>query len=116
MEREDVPARAERAGARLAERLGALDGVADVRGLGLLLGVELDPAVLDGRTAKDIADACLRAGLVLNGITATALRLAPAITISDADLDEGIAILATVLDGDGDGHADDGGGTRSSSS
>jgi 4-aminobutyrate aminotransferase-like enzyme len=68
-----------------------------VRGLGLLLGVELDPGVLGERSAKDIAAACLASGLVLNGITDTALRIAPPITVSEGELDEGVGILATVL-------------------
>ena len=42
MEAEDVPARAERAGDRLAAALASLPGVHEVRGLGLLLAAELD--------------------------------------------------------------------------
>ena len=37
-----MPGRARKAGERLADALGALDGVASVRGLGLLIGIELD--------------------------------------------------------------------------
>jgi acetylornithine/succinyldiaminopimelate/putrescine aminotransferase len=95
----DAPALAAKRSEQLTAKLRALPAVVDVRGLGLLLGVELDPAVLADRSAKDIANACLDAGLVLNGITQTALRLAPPITITDAELDEGIAILAAVLAG-----------------
>jgi 4-aminobutyrate aminotransferase-like enzyme len=50
--------------------------------------------------AKDVATQCLDAGLVLNGITNTALRLAPPLTVSEAELDEGVAILGGVLAGD----------------
>ena len=70
-----------------------------MRGLGLLLGVELDEGVLDGRLAKDVAAQCLDAGLVLNGITNTALRLAPALTVNEHEIDEAIAILGSVLHG-----------------
>jgi acetylornithine/N-succinyldiaminopimelate aminotransferase len=94
----DAPALALERGAQLRERLGAVPGVLGTRGPGLLLGVELDPAVLDGRTAKDVAAACLSAGLVLNGITDTALRLAPPITVSEAEIAEGVGILAGVLE------------------
>ena len=45
--------------------------------LGLLLGAELSAEVLDGRLAKDVANACLDAGLVVNGVTNTAIRFAP---------------------------------------
>jgi predicted acetylornithine/succinylornithine family transaminase len=92
MEAEDVPARATRAGARLTERLSALQGVVSVRGQGLLLGVELD-----GHDARVANAALLDAGLVANAVTPTALRLAPSLLISDAEIDEAVAIIAGVL-------------------
>jgi 4-aminobutyrate aminotransferase-like enzyme len=97
MEDIDAPALAVKRSAHLRDRLATVHGVSDVRGLGLLLGVELDADVLGGRTAKDIASRCLARGLVLNGITDTALRVAPPITISDPEIDEGVSILAAVL-------------------
>jgi acetylornithine/N-succinyldiaminopimelate aminotransferase len=97
MEDIDAPRLAAKRGQQLCDRLLAVRGVADVRGLGLLLGVELDPGVLGERSAKDIATACLASGLVLNGITDTALRIAPPITVREGELDEGVGILATVL-------------------
>jgi acetylornithine/N-succinyldiaminopimelate aminotransferase len=93
----DAPALAAEKGARLAQSLRALPGVATVRGLGLLLGAELSADVLDGRAAKDVANACLDAGLVVNGVTSTAVRFAPPLNISDAHLQEGIDIFAAVL-------------------
>ncbi|HEX7097480.1 MAG TPA: aminotransferase class III-fold pyridoxal phosphate-dependent enzyme, partial [Acidimicrobiales bacterium] len=97
MESIDAPALAEKRGGQLRDRLANVAGVLSVRGMGLLLGVELDPDVLRGRSAKDVAAACLGAGLVLNGVTDTALRLAPPITVSEDELDEGVSILAAVL-------------------
>jgi predicted acetylornithine/succinylornithine family transaminase len=92
MEAEDVPALAARAGARLTERLSALPGVASVRGQGLLLAVELD-----GHDARTVNAALLDAGLVANAVTPTALRLAPSLLISDAEIDEAVALIAGVL-------------------
>ena len=92
MEAEEVPARAARAGARLAERLSVLPGVAGVRGQGLLLAVELD-----GHDARAVNAALLDAGLVANAVTPTALRLAPSLLISDAEIDEAVALIAGVL-------------------
>ena len=92
MEAEDVPARATRAGARLTERLSALPGVASVRGQGLLLGVELA-----GHDARAVNAALLDAGLVANAVTPTALRLAPSLLISDAEIDEAVGLIAGVL-------------------
>jgi acetylornithine/succinyldiaminopimelate/putrescine aminotransferase len=92
MEREDVPARAERAGARLADALAALPGVADVRGLGLLMGVELAE-----RPAGEVVSELLAKGLVVNAVTPTALRLTPSLLVSDDEIDEAVALIAEVL-------------------
>jgi acetylornithine/N-succinyldiaminopimelate aminotransferase len=92
MEAEDVPARAARAGGRLAEGLAVLPGVAGVRGVGLLLAVELD-----GRPAAEVNAALLEAGVVANAVTPTALRLAPSLLISDDEIDELVARVAKVL-------------------
>ena len=102
MEEIDAPACAAVRGAALTSLLAALPGVTAVRGLGLLLAAELDPDVLDGRTGADVARACLDAGLVVNGVTPTALRLAPPLTVTDDELVEGVAILGAVLSEDGE--------------
>jgi acetylornithine/N-succinyldiaminopimelate aminotransferase len=92
MQAEDVPARAARAGARFRERLEGLPGVASVRGLGLLLAVELS-----GRDARDVNRALLDAGVVANAVTPTALRLAPSLLMSDDEIDEATTIIEKVL-------------------
>jgi len=89
----DVPARAAAAGSVLVERLVATPGIAGVRGLGLLIAAELEP----GLEAKAVADACLAAGLVCNAVTGTALRFAPPLLVSEAEIDEAVGILAGVL-------------------
>lgn len=95
LQRLDAPALARRAGGRLMDGLRATPGVAEVRGLGLLIAAELD----EGRDAKAVAAACLDAGLVVNAVTASALRLAPPLTVSDAEIDEAVATLGKVLAG-----------------
>ena len=97
MRRIDAPGLARKAGERLRTSLEALDGVVGTRGLGLLIAVELD-VERAGRDAKAIAGALLDAGLVVNGVTATALRLAPALTVSDAEVDEAVAMIAAALE------------------
>lgn len=92
MEAEDVPARAARAGARLAQGLAALAGVTSVRGRGLLLAAELS-----SRPARSVAAAALEAGLVVNAVTPTAVRLAPSLLVGDDELDEALAILEGAL-------------------
>jgi predicted acetylornithine/succinylornithine family transaminase len=82
MEAEDVPARATRAGARLSAALQELPAVAAVRGLGLLLAVELRD-----RDAKAVYQRLLELGVIVNAVTPTALRLAPSLLITDDEID-----------------------------
>jgi acetylornithine/succinyldiaminopimelate/putrescine aminotransferase len=93
MQRENVPDRAARAGARLADGLRATPGVGSVRGLGLLLAAELVP----GLDAKAIAAACLEQGLVVNAVTATALRFEPSLLVTDDEIDEALTLLGKAL-------------------
>ena len=93
MQAEDAPARAERAGERFTAGAGALDGVARVRGLGLLLAVEL----AGGRDAKEVAARLLELGAVVNAVTPTALRLAPSLLISDDEIDHALDLLGKAL-------------------
>jgi acetylornithine/N-succinyldiaminopimelate aminotransferase len=66
--------------------------VAGVRGLGLLLGVELT-----GHESKVVAARLLELGAIVNAVTPTALRLAPSLLISDDELDLAIELLAKAL-------------------
>ena len=92
MERDDVCARARHAGGRLAGALGALPGVRSVRGEGLLLGAELErPA------AAEVASSALGRGLLVNPVRADTVRLAPSLLVSDAEVDEGVALLAAAI-------------------
>jgi predicted acetylornithine/succinylornithine family transaminase len=93
MEAEDVPARARNAGAYLAAGLEKLPEVKAVRGLGLLIAVELD----EGKDAGRVAAAALDAGLVVNAVTPTALRLAPSLLVTEAEMDDAVGILERVL-------------------
>jgi predicted acetylornithine/succinylornithine family transaminase len=93
MQRENVPERAARAGARLKNALAATPGITGVRGLGLLLAAEL----ADGLDSKTVAAACLESGLVVNNVTPTALRLEPSLLVTDDEIDEAVAILGKVL-------------------
>ena len=93
MERLDVPSLATAAGERLAKGLESLPGVASVRGSGLLLAAELTAP----GTARDIAARALEAGLVVNAVTDSALRLEPSLLVTDDEIDEAVAILGEVL-------------------
>lgn len=93
MERENIPQRAEHAGATLRRLLASLDGVVEVRGLGLLLAAELAP----GLDARAVAADALVAGLIVNAVSATSLRFAPPLIVSDTELAEAVDILSAVL-------------------
>ena len=80
-------------GAELTAKLQSIVGVVNVRGRGLLLAAELS-SELD---AKKVASQLLDRGLVVNGVTSHALRLAPPFTVSSEEIDEAIAIMKTVL-------------------
>ena len=97
MEAMDAPAVARAKGQTLRAGLESLDGVERVRGQGLLLAAELTPEARAERTAPEIARSCLEKGLVVNGVTPTALRLAPPFVVTDAELAEGIAVVESVL-------------------
>jgi acetylornithine/succinyldiaminopimelate/putrescine aminotransferase len=92
MEREDVPARAERAGEQLTKALLTIPGIRDVRGLGLLLAAQLDSDV-----AGHVATRCLQEGLVVNAVTPSALRFAPSLLVTDEEIDAAVAIVERVL-------------------
>ena len=93
MQREDAPARAAAAGRKLVAALQDLDAVKEVRGRGLLLAAELGPDA----DAKAIASRALEAGLVINAVSDTALRLAPALLVTDSEIEEAVATLKEAL-------------------
>ncbi|SEA72851.1 aspartate aminotransferase family protein [Rubrimonas cliftonensis] len=107
--RDGLVARAEGAGARLRAGLEALraefDCVGDVRGRGLLLGLEIvrdkaskapDPDLGDRITAQ-----ALEMGLSMNIValpgSGGVFRIAPPLTVSDAEIDLGLSILREAI-------------------
>ena len=65
--------------------------IRDIRGKGLLIGVELE---IDG---IKIAEACMLEGLLMNCTAAKVLRFVPPLTIKKNEIDRGLAILEKVL-------------------
>ncbi|MET8140332.1 aspartate aminotransferase family protein [Sphaerisporangium sp. NPDC005288] len=105
IERESLPRRAATLGGLLAERLLALreeyEVVGDVRGRGLLQGVELvedkkSKAPADA-LGKAVTSACLERGLHMNIVQLPGMggifRIAPPLTISEDELHAGVDIL-----------------------
>ena len=65
--------------------------VTEVRVKGTMIGVELS---IDGAPA---VQACLQKGLLINCTHQTVIRLLPALTITDEQIDEGCDVLDEVL-------------------
>jgi acetylornithine aminotransferase/acetylornithine/N-succinyldiaminopimelate aminotransferase len=88
--------RAERVGGHLFGRLRALAGrsgaVREVRGKGLLVGIELD------RPAGPVVDGCRERGLLVLTAGEKILRMTPPLVIDEADVDRAVAIVGDVLE------------------
>jgi acetylornithine/succinyldiaminopimelate/putrescine aminotransferase len=105
IERDGLLAHAQRLGQHATETLRAFAAdrtwVRDVRGHGLFLGIELDPSA-DGSpfaSAAEVVQRCMDRGLLINATAGDVLRLAPPITISAAQWDDGLNRLMEVLAG-----------------
>ena len=93
LRRLNAPQLAADRGAELSAKLSALPGVSSVRGAGLLLAVEL----AEGIESKAVYLRLLEEGLVTNAVTATAVRLAPPLNVSSAEIDEAVSVVRSVL-------------------
>lgn len=72
--------------------LSGLKGVEEVTGKGLMIGLKLHPGV----SVRSVAEKCLEKGLMV--LTAhDRLRLLPPLTITEAEMNEGLNILSEVL-------------------
>ncbi|HPZ43960.1 MAG TPA: acetylornithine transaminase [Bacillota bacterium] len=82
-------------GAYMYEKLKVLGEkypfVKEIRGLGLLLGMEL---TIEG---KEIVNGCLERGLLINCVNNNVLRFIPPLTITRDDIDRALAILDQVM-------------------
>ena len=76
--------------AYLRAKLKNFEGVTEVTGLGMMIGLEIE------KDSKQVAKACLEKGLLV--LTAhRRLRLVPPLTITKTEMDEGLSILREVL-------------------
>ena len=106
LERERIAEKVTEKGKALLERLGRMKEkypiVGDVRGKGLMIGVELvkdsakTPAVEETKAARK---SCLEKGLLIGagGVWANVLRIQPPLVITDEELDEALAIIERSL-------------------
>ena len=81
-------------GEYLRSRLLELPGVQEVRGMGLMLGVGLR----DGCNAGELVRAMLDEGVLCLTAGHNTIRLLPPLTISEAEMDQGLSAMARVLE------------------
>lgn len=96
LEREGLCERALHLGERLMQGLRALrhPAVRDVRGRGLLVGVEIDR---DFAHARIVCEALMREGVLSKDTHDTVVRFAPPLTVSAAQLDEAVQAFGRAL-------------------
>ncbi|KAB8142309.1 acetyl ornithine aminotransferase family protein [Chloroflexia bacterium SDU3-3] len=102
---EELTDNAARVGAYLMDGLRAMQArypqIGDVRGRGLMVGIDLvkDPATKepDKELSHNIADEAFRRGMLLLTCGASTIRLCPPLVITEAQVDEALAIFEATL-------------------
>ena len=92
VESKKILAKVEKQGAHLMQELALIPGVKEVRGAGLLLGIELESL-----KASDVSDAMRKAGVLVNAANATTIRIAPALIVTDAQINKFISLFRKVI-------------------
>ena len=92
IESKKILAKVEKQGAHLMQELALIPGVKEVRGAGLLLGIELESL-----KASDVSDAMRNTGVLVNAANATTIRIAPALIVTDAQIDKFISLFRKVI-------------------
>jgi len=89
---ENSAAMGERLVSALNDALADVPAVTDVRGVGLLVGVQLA-----GEFSREVVDACRARGLLVNNVKPDTIRLSPPLIVTPDDVDRAAAILADDL-------------------
>ena len=92
MESQKILKKVEKQGVYLMTELAVIPGVAEVRGAGLLLGIELET-----KKASDVALALQNEGVLVNAANPTTIRIAPALIVTDAQLKKFVSIFKKVM-------------------
>jgi acetylornithine aminotransferase len=92
IETKDILQKVEKQGSHLMQELALIPGVKEVRGAGLLLGIELESL-----KASDVSDAMRDAGILVNAANPTTIRIAPALIVTDAQINKFISTFRKVI-------------------
>ena len=92
IETKDILSKVEKQGRFLIQELALIPGVKEVRGAGLLLGIELE--TLD---AKQIANSLSEIGILVNAANESTIRIAPALIVTDVQINKFISCFKKVI-------------------
>jgi acetylornithine aminotransferase len=92
LESQKLLKKVEKQGAYLMQELALIPGVAEVRGAGLLLGIELE-----NLKSSDVVAALQKEGVLVNAANPTTIRLAPALIVTDTQIKKFITIFKKVM-------------------
>ena len=92
IETQDILQKVEKQGLYLMQELALIPGVKEVRGAGLLIGIELESL-----KASEVSDAMREAGVLVNAANGTTIRIAPALIVTDAQINKFIATFRKVI-------------------
>lgn len=87
-----ILSKVEKQGEFLMQELALVPGIKEVRGAGLLLGIEFESL-----KASDVANALRDAGVLVNAANPTTIRIAPALIVTDAQIKKFITIFKKVI-------------------
>ena len=76
----------------LIQELALIPGVKEVRGAGLLIGIEFESL-----NSSDVANSLRAAGVLVNAANPTTIRIAPALIVTDAQIEKFISIFKKVM-------------------
>jgi ornithine--oxo-acid transaminase len=98
LETEQLSRRAHDQGEYLMAQLGKLNhpAIVDIRGKGLLVGVEIDPAFA---SAREVCEALMNEGILSKDTHHTVVRFAPPLVIDREQIDFAVAAVGRVLNG-----------------
>lgn len=92
IERQNILKKVRKQGQTLIQELALIPGVSQVRGAGLLIGIELERT-----NASEIARKLANAGVLVNAATTSTIRIAPALIVSDSQIKKFINTFREVL-------------------
>ena len=92
IEKEKLMAKATKFHEQLLTDIALIPGVQEVRGAGLLIGIELEKA-----HAHEVAQELMKLGVLVNAANPTTIRIAPALTVTDAQVKKFITLFRKVL-------------------